>query len=115
MTAEELEVWRVKSERLRELTIAMDQSETRAAAAFAAGAMLGLANRLYSHPGSPVPVANLDRLVAAARAMLEAETEVAQASYSVDGERLEDEDWVEEDPEGAAIAIELRRALAPFR
>lgn len=55
MTDDELATWREKSERLRLLTIAMDPSETRAAAAFAAGAMMGLANRLKACEDFPRP------------------------------------------------------------
>lgn len=48
MTDDELKTWREKSQHLRELVVGMDPGDARSAAAFAAGAMLGLANRCHT-------------------------------------------------------------------
>lgn len=67
----------------------------------------------------PTPYAMIERLIKAAREFLAEETEVAKISYTVGGigggePVWSDELWISEDPQGAALAIELREALKPF-
>lgn len=48
MTPDELASWRAKSEQLRRIVNTMEPGPDRAAIAFCAGAMLGLANRVHA-------------------------------------------------------------------
>ncbi len=47
MTDPELEIWRKKSEELRQIVIRMDAGADRAAIAYMAGAFLGMVNKVY--------------------------------------------------------------------
>ena len=71
--------------------------------------------------GAPTLTPQIKRLIAAAQAYLEEETEVARVSYQdhhrgVDGPPTWSDDiWRAADPTGARLAIELRRALKAIK
>jgi hypothetical protein len=57
VTPADLKIWQEKSEQLRQMVMRMEAGPDRAAIAYAAGALLGMVNRVYELE-TPVPVAD---------------------------------------------------------